>query len=60
MYNTTNEEHAKYDDTVKNWNQRNRNNKLKQELGSHTRKTFNRLTTKHTSHIIRKVLQPET
>jgi len=33
---------------------------FREKLGNHTRKTFNRLTTKTAIHIIRTVLQSET
>ena len=47
MYrDTTNVEHEMYDYTGNNWSHRNSNKSLKQKFGSHTRKTFNRSTTK--------------
>jgi hypothetical protein len=62
MY-TTNVEHKIYDCTGSNWSHRNYSKGFMETFGIHTRKTFNRLATKDTiigtSHIIRKVLQPE-
>jgi hypothetical protein len=59
-----NVEHEKYDYTSNNWSYQNRNRSFKENFESHTRKTFNRFTTKKQlyleDHIIRKVLQSET
>jgi hypothetical protein len=52
-----------YDYTGSIWSHQNSNKRFKEKSGSHTMKTFNRLTTKTavlvTSHIIQKVLQSE-
>jgi hypothetical protein len=64
MYrDTTNGKHKIYDYTGSNWSHRNDSKGFMETFGFHNRKTFNRLATKDTiigtSHIIRKVLQPE-
>jgi hypothetical protein len=47
MYrDTTNVEHEMYDYTGNNWSHRNSNKRFIEKFGSHTRKTFNRSTTK--------------
>jgi hypothetical protein len=47
MYrDTTNVEHEMNDYADKNWSHRNSNKRFKENFGSHTRKTFNRFTTK--------------
>jgi hypothetical protein len=47
MYrDTMNVEHEMYDYTGNNWGHWNSNKRFKEEFGSHTRKTFNRFTTK--------------
>ena len=61
---TTNVEHEMYDVTSNNWSHWNSNSWFQEKFGSHSRKTFNRFTTKAavpgTSRIIWKVLQSET
>jgi hypothetical protein len=42
----SNVEHEMYDYTASNWSHRNSNKRFKEKFGSHTRKTFNRFTTK--------------
>jgi len=49
---TTNVEHEVYDYTSNNWNQRNGNKRFKEKPRTHTRKTFNRYTTKDLEHHI--------
>ena len=60
---TTNVEPEMYGYTSSNWRHWNSKEKLKENFGSYTRKTFDRFTTKTailgTSHTIRKVLQCE-
>ena len=47
MYrDTMNVEHEMYDYTSNNWSHRNSNKRFKEKFGSHTRKTFSRVTTK--------------
>jgi hypothetical protein len=65
MYrNTTNVEYGIYDYTSNNRNHQNSNESFKEKFGNHTKKKFNRVTTKTavhgTSHTIRKVPQSET
>jgi hypothetical protein len=59
----TNVEHEMYGDTGNNWVHWNSNEKFKEKFGSHTKKTFNRLTTKNSYTwnitIIQTVLQSE-
>ena len=46
MYrNTENVEHEMYDYTINKWSHRNNNKRFKEKSESHTRKTFDRLTT---------------
>ena len=42
----TNVEYKMYDYTSNKWSQQNSNKRFKEKFGSHTRKTFNRFTTK--------------
>jgi hypothetical protein len=46
---TTNVEHEMYDYTSSNWNYRMSNKSFKEKFRSHTRKAFNRFTTKDSS-----------
>ena len=43
---TANVEHKMYDYTSSNWSHRSSNKRFKEKSGSHTRKTFNKFTTK--------------
>jgi len=43
---TRNVEHKVYDYSSNNWSHRNSNKRFKEKFGSHTRKIFNRFTTK--------------
>jgi hypothetical protein len=64
MYrDTTNMEHVMYDCTSNSWNCQNGTKRFKLKFGSHTRKAFNRFTTKdsYTWNITHntKSMQPE-
>jgi hypothetical protein len=61
---TTDVEHEMFDCAGNNWSHRNNNKRFKEKCGYHTRRTFNRFTSKdsytwNTSHVIWKVLQSE-
>ena len=44
---TTNVEHEMYDNIGNNWSHQNSNKRFREKLGSHTRKTFSKFTTKY-------------